>query len=113
MGRMRIQGVRRTQAERRSRSEEALLDAAAELIAERGVEGASLASIGDRAGVSRGLPIHHFGSKDALVSRLAQKAQERISATTLAMLQKQSRRLEDLNGLETVYLTVDSYLKLF
>lgn len=110
---MRIQGVRRTQAERRSHSEEALLDAAAELIAERGVEGASLASIGDRAGVSRGLPTHHFGSKDALVARLAQKAQERISATTLAMLQEQSRRLEELTGLETVYLTVDSYLKLF
>ena len=30
--------------------------------------GASFASIGGRAGVSRGLPAHHFGSKDALVT---------------------------------------------
>ncbi|HXY28870.1 MAG TPA: helix-turn-helix domain-containing protein, partial [Acidimicrobiales bacterium] len=60
---------RQSQAERRSRSEDALLDAAAELIAERGIQGASLANIGSRAGLSRGLPNHHFGSKDALVSR--------------------------------------------
>jgi len=113
---MGIPGVRRerrSQAERRSRSEEALLDAAAELISERGVEGASLASIGGRAGVSRGLPTHHFGSKDALVARLAQRAQERISAAMRATLEQQSRRAEELTGLEIVHLTVDSYLKLF
>lgn len=110
---MSMQGERRTQAERRSRSEEALLDAAAELIAERGVEGASLASIGDRAGVSRGLPTHHFGSKDALVARLAARVQARISVAMRAVVERQSRRLEDLSGLDVVYLTVDSYLDLF
>jgi AcrR family transcriptional regulator len=107
------QRERRTQAERRNRSEETLLDAAAELIAERGVERASLASIGGRAGVSRGLPTHHFGSKDALVARLAHRAQERISAAMRAKLERQSRRLEELTGLDIVYLTVDSYLELF
>lgn len=69
---------RRTQAERRSESEDALLAAAAELVAERGLAGASLANIGERAGTSRGLPTHHFGSKDALVERLAMRAQDRI-----------------------------------
>ena len=54
-----------TQAERRQKSEQALLDAAAALIAERGVEQTSLARIGESAGTSRGLPTHHFGSKDA------------------------------------------------
>ena len=106
-------GERRTQSERRNRSEEALFAAAAELIAERGVEGASLASIGGRAGVSRGLPTHHFGSKDALVARLAQRAQERISVAMLGAVRRQSRRVEDLSGLEIVYLTVDSYLEMF
>jgi AcrR family transcriptional regulator len=105
--------ARRTQAERRSRSEEALLDAAAELIAERGVEGASLASIGGRAGVSRGLPTHHFGSKDTLVARLAERAQEGIAAAFLDRLGGESRTLEDLSGLEVVYMTVDAYLQLF
>ncbi len=41
------------QAQRRSESEEALFDAAAEVIAERGTDRASLASIGERAGGSR------------------------------------------------------------
>jgi AcrR family transcriptional regulator len=104
---------RRTQSERRSRSEEALLDAAAELIAERGVNGASLARIGGRAGVSRGLPAHHFGSKDTLVARLARRAQDRITSAMLATLEKQARKVEELSGLEIVYLTVDGYLELF
>ncbi len=107
------QSARRTQAERRSRSEEALLDAAAELIAERGVEGASLASIGGRAGVSRGLPTHHFGSKDTLVARLAQRAQERIGSAMLATLENHSLRVEELSGLDIVHQSVDSYLELF
>ncbi len=110
---MPAEGARRTQAERRSRSEEALLDAAAELISERGVEGASLASIGGRAGVSRGLPTHHFGSKDTLVARLAQRAQERIGAAMVAPLERQARTVRDLSGLDQVFLTVDTYLELF
>ncbi|MDA8048121.1 MAG: helix-turn-helix domain containing protein [Actinomycetota bacterium] len=105
--------ARRTQAERRGRSEEALLDAAAVLIAERGVEGASLARIGGRAGLSRGLPTHHFGSKDTLVARLARRAQERIAAGFLDTLADEARTLADLTGLELVYMTVDSYLQLF
>ncbi|HEY6429272.1 MAG TPA: TetR/AcrR family transcriptional regulator [Acidimicrobiales bacterium] len=107
------QNGRLTQAERRSRSEAALLDAAAHLIAERGVEGASMADIGAFAGFSRGLAGHHFGSKDALVATLAERAQERIAAGMVAKVEKQSRRVEELSGLEVVHLTVDSYLELF
>ena len=69
---------RRSQAERRSASEGSLLDAAAELIAEQGIDRASFPKIGDRAGASRGLPTHYFGSKDAMVDRLARRTQERI-----------------------------------
>jgi AcrR family transcriptional regulator len=106
--------MRQTQAERRNRSEAALLDAAAELIAEHGVEGASLAEIGARAGVSRGLPSHHFGRKDALVARLAARAQDRIAAR----LRDNARRrygpsANRLSGLEIVGHTIDGYLELF
>ena len=107
------ESARRTQAERRTRSEEALLDAAAELVAERGVDGASLASIGGRAGVSRGLPTHHFGSKDTLVARLAQRSQERIASAMMATLESHSLRVQELSGLDLVYQSVDSYLELF
>jgi AcrR family transcriptional regulator len=104
---------RHSQAERRSRSEDALLDAAAELIAERGVQGASLASIGGRAGVSRGLPSHHFGSKDALVARLAQRGQDHIGRVMEKVLLRHVSRTGHLSALDQVSLTVDSYLELF
>lgn len=68
-------GERRTQAERRSQAERALLDAAATLFARRGVDQTSLAHVGEQAGYSRGLVNHHFGSKAALVERLAQRSQ--------------------------------------
>jgi AcrR family transcriptional regulator len=68
-------GERRTQAERRSQAERALLDAAATLFARRGVDQTSLAHVGEHAGYSRGLVNHHFGSKAALVERLAQRSQ--------------------------------------
>ena len=104
---------RRSQAERRSRSEDALLEAAAELVAERGVQGASLASIGGRAGVSRGLPTHHFGSKDVLVARLAERAQSRIGQAMQEAQRSQAERIGDLSALDEVLLTVDAYLEMF
>jgi AcrR family transcriptional regulator len=104
---------RRSQAERRSRSEDALLEAAAEVVAERGVRGASLASISGRAGVSRGLPTHHFGSKDALVTQLAERAQTTIA---LVIFEAQRRQVEvsgDLRALDEILVGVDAYLELF
>jgi AcrR family transcriptional regulator len=63
--------ARRTQAERRALTEDRLLDAAATLVVERGIQGTSLADIGDRAGYSHGIANHHFGSKAVLLQRLA------------------------------------------
>jgi AcrR family transcriptional regulator len=104
---------RRTQVERRNESEEALLDAAADLVAERGVERASLASIGERAGTSRGLPTHHFGSKDALVARLASRAQNTIDDSAWAALERRVRNVEEAHGLDLVRTTVDAFLERF
>jgi AcrR family transcriptional regulator len=63
--------ARRTQKERRDQAEAALLGAAAELVVEQGVRSLTLARVGERAGYSRGLVTHHFGSKQALLERLA------------------------------------------
>lgn len=65
--------VRRKQAERRQDAEEKLLDAAMELVAEAGYEGVTLALVGERAGFSRGLPIHYFGSREALMAAVARR----------------------------------------
>lgn len=46
----------------------ALIEAASTLFAERGYHDSSVAEIGARAGVSRGLVNHHFGSKENLLA---------------------------------------------
>ena len=66
-------GVRLTQAERTARTRARLLDASFELIAERGYRQASLAAIGERAGYSRGVVNHCFGSKAALLGELVEE----------------------------------------
>jgi AcrR family transcriptional regulator len=48
------------------RSRRLILDAAEELFARRGFDAASLAEIGEAAGVSRGTPSYFFGSKEEL-----------------------------------------------
>lgn len=71
---------RRTQAERREQGKKALLKSAAELFAEQGINQTSLMQIGERAGYSRGLVNHHFGSKDELIDQLARYTQENFWA---------------------------------
>ena len=55
---------RRTQVERRDEAERRMLEAGARLVAERGLDRLTLAEVGTAAGYSRGLPAHHFGSKE-------------------------------------------------
>ena len=66
---------RRTQQERRDQAETALINAAAELVVEEGVHSLTLARVGQRAAYSRGLVTHYFGSKQALIERLARATQ--------------------------------------
>jgi AcrR family transcriptional regulator len=66
---------RRTQQQRRDQAETALLSAAAELVIEEGVHSLTLARVGERAGYSRGLATHYFGSKQALLQHLAHATQ--------------------------------------
>jgi len=70
-----VTNPRRTQHQRRDQAETALLNAAAELVIEEGVHALTLARVGERAGYSRGLPTHYFGSKQVLLQRLAHATQ--------------------------------------
>ena len=65
-------GPPRTQEQRRIEAERRLVGAAAELVGEVGPARVTLANVGDRAGYSRGLATHHFGSKGALMQRLVE-----------------------------------------
>src|SRR5690349_12356922 len=79
---------KRTQAERRAESERQLLDAATELIAERGTTKASFAEIAARAGCSHGHPHYLFGTKtkmlEALVDDLSNRFQHELLEPALA-----------------------------
>jgi AcrR family transcriptional regulator len=64
------------QQQRSHESTQRLLDAAAELIAERGLAEATLAAIGQRAGFSRGIVSTRFGSKEGLLWALVERSTE-------------------------------------
>src|SRR4051795_10149024 len=104
---------RRTQAERRAASETALLQAAAELIVEGGMERASLRNISERAGISRGMPAYHFGSKDGLVERLVEQAYGSTFEATGVAVEQGARDLSRLTKLEALRAIIETYLRIF
>jgi AcrR family transcriptional regulator len=70
---------RRSQASRRASSHALILDAAVDLLVERGYCGTTTVAIQERAGITRGRLLHHFPSRDAVLVAAAQHlADERI-----------------------------------
>lgn len=63
-----------SRAERRSRSERRILEAARGLFAERGFERTTIRAVAAEAGVDPALVMQHFGSKQELFSRAVQDA---------------------------------------
>jgi AcrR family transcriptional regulator len=75
-------GAARTRGRDAEASRRAILDAAEHLFADRGYDGASLAEIGRRAGVSAALPAYFFGGKrglyEAVLERLVDEGERRV-----------------------------------
>jgi AcrR family transcriptional regulator len=75
--------MRRSQEARSSETRARLMDAALEILHQRGYARATTADIADLAGVSRGALNHHFESKDELVTasvdRLLRRATDEIA----------------------------------
>lgn len=65
---------RRTQEERREATRDALLSAAVALIADGGIEAATLADVAERAGVTKGALVHHFDNKETLLDAALERA---------------------------------------
>ncbi|WP_395396746.1 TetR/AcrR family transcriptional regulator [Novosphingobium sp. BL-8A] len=61
---------RRTQEERTAQTRLALIEAAISAIHEMGYTGTNTATIAERAGVSRGAMLHHFGTRAALMAEV-------------------------------------------
>jgi AcrR family transcriptional regulator len=73
-----------TQAERVAASDRALIDAAIDLIAERGYERTTLALIGEKAGYSRGLVTQRFGNKEQLLWAVIRQILDQWSTHSLS-----------------------------
>lgn len=92
--------ARRTQRERRAETERRVLEAAVRLIAAGGSRSMSLAQVGVEAGYSRGIVTHTFGSKNELLRRVAEYAQEVFAPP-----------IDSRTGLDRVLTIVDTYLE--
>lgn len=78
-------GKRLTRAESRERTKNRLLAAAAELFAERGVNGTSVEQIADRAGYTRGAFYGNFEDKHELVVTLLARRREQEAVEVAAL----------------------------
>lgn len=87
------------QAERSERSAEALLGAAAELVAEVGLVATTFAAIAERAGYSRGLVTARFGSKAGLVEALIRRVWGALHDAGVVPLSQASPALSSLLAL--------------
>jgi AcrR family transcriptional regulator len=92
--------------ELRRRSRERLLQAAVELVSERGFEATTLGDIADRAGSARGLVSYYFPGKRQLV----QSAVHRLMHRTLEEALEREPRTED--GRERMARAIDAILGL-
>jgi AcrR family transcriptional regulator len=73
-----IKPIRRTQHERSAESAQLLVAATIELIAEQGFEKTTAAEIGERAGYSREMVRHRYGSKEQLLEWLLEHEQKTL-----------------------------------
>ncbi|MFD2356672.1 TetR/AcrR family transcriptional regulator [Nonomuraea ferruginea] len=80
------------------RSRIAILDAAEQLFADLGFQGASLAAIAERAYVSVGLPGYFFGSKEDLYHEVLQRVFERRDAALELVATEAEQLLEASPG---------------
>ena len=92
----------KTQAERTAASERAMIDAAIELILEHGMEGTTLAAIGERAGYSRGLATYRYGSKAGLFQEVSNTIQRRWSGYLAAAV-------EGLSGIDAMCAAASAF----
>ncbi|MBA3270121.1 MAG: TetR/AcrR family transcriptional regulator [Acidobacteria bacterium] len=82
--------------------QEALVDAAAALAAEKGPTGLSLREVARRAGVSQAAPYHHFADKSGLLAAVAERGFTLLDASQAAALdqagQDPAARLAELGA---------------
>jgi AcrR family transcriptional regulator len=80
-----------------------MIEAAIELLNSVGMRGTTLKAIGEKAGYSRGLATHHFGSKAGLFRSVLKKI-------TAAWTDDLSEQIADKSGLNAITAASDAHL---
>jgi AcrR family transcriptional regulator len=93
-----------TQAERTAISDQAMLDAAVDLILEHGTDKTTLAAIGERAGYSRGLATYRFGSKAGLLDAVCKSVSRR-------WLEYLKGGVGNASGIDAMCAALDAFLR--
>lgn len=100
-----------TMKRRRSQTRERLIDAAREVLADEGIQGASVELICERAGFTRGAFYSNFGSKDDLVFAVFEREKtELLVNLRRAVGDEDDARTDDPSAL--VARVVESFLEL-
>lgn len=86
---MTVNTARRTQAERSATTQRLLLDATVACLVELGYGGTTTSAVAERAGVSRGAQLHHYGTRQ----RLMGAAVEHLAARRLEWVREKAGRL--------------------
>lgn len=93
-----------TQAERSAISDKAMIEAAVELILERGTDKTTLQAIGEKAGYSRGLATYRFGSKAGLFDAVCKSISRR-------WLEYLKQGVGDETAIEAMCAALDAFLR--
>lgn len=91
----------RKQAERSALSDRLLTEAAIELLVKHGIQGTTLQAVGERAGYSRALATHRFGSKAGLFGHV-------LKVASKDWLERVQQAVGDRIGLEALLAATDA-----
>lgn len=83
-------------------AEEKMVNATIDLLNTAGLAGTTLIAIGERAGYSRGLASHHFGSKSGLFRKV-------LKQITSVWTEELENNLDDKNGLSAILAALDAH----
>lgn len=85
----------------------ALLEAVAGIVSEKGVSGVSLREAARRAGVSHSAPAHHFGDKEGLLSALAEQGFGYLATAMVAAVAAAQGKsdLDQMKAMGKAYVT--------
>lgn len=84
--------------------QEALLEAALQVIAERGANDFTLREVARRAGVSHNAPYRHFADKDELLAAVAKQGFAELNAAMLEAGRREKTPLRRLTGAGLAYV---------